>query len=770
MMRSIILFLMFLTLLAQKGYSQITFSANDEYGQLYDIVFGISEENVLYARTVGNHIIKSADNGQNWEIIYSDPMDQYCVLTDLRLFNNGNNLSFIVKAEGTAYNKVVIINSSDGTVIKQFDVPNPQQADILIASYDIYEANTDIAVLHTTYTLGFGFTNEVFITINGGATWNSIYFSPEHEDVAINNVAIFPDNPNKIFLMRGVSPGNTIGGLFVSQDSGATWEEKIPGNTYSALAFNPDNANQMLLGTFYGYGTHQENLYRSLDGGETWNVVPIVYTGMSNDNINHIKFNPANTDNIIVLEENEIIISNDNGSTWQNQVYTEIDPEEYYFGLSASFNPFVANDVVISANFYSFRSNDGGITLEKFKNKFVNSTGRIDSHFNGNENHIYYGLRNGFIHKNLPTDTENGYRMRSLNNTFGPTYFPFADKQVQGRIFTSARFGMNSVLEMSLDHGANFTALYSSMEFLNIYTMATAPSNTNLLWFSFGESAYSIDITNPATPVVEQINLPSFELLYGIIIDPITPSRVTITQGTDVYITDNAGLSWTTSSTGLEALVAGQDMILEATINPLDENEYMLATTKGIFISQNKGETWLQLFDEHVDRVHFSDVTPGHIIAINHYSDGYLYPQSTVRIISSTDGGQNWEIVPGAALEYLNASSSTVRFFEDNAEVYFGTFDAGLARFNIDLSTLGTHDYSNGQNISIFPNPASNYFSVHTENYGLTGVTIFSISGQLMLQAKDTLDHIDISNLESGIYLVKIETGSKTYFKRLLKL
>lgn len=762
--------MMFLTAFVQQTHSQITFSANDEYGQIYDVVFGTLQEGTLYARTVGNHIIKSVDNGENWDILYSDPMNEYSLLADLRLLNNGENLSFIVKAEGTAYNKVLIIDTIDGAVVKQYDVPNPQEADILIASYDIYEGNNDVAVLHTTYTVGFGFTNEVFITSDGGSSWESIYFSPDNNDIAVNNVAIFPEDPEKIFLMRGVSPGSEIGGLFLSEDSGATWEEKIPENTYSAIAFNPDNANDVLLGTFYGYGTHQENLYRSLDGGDTWNIVPITYTGMSNNNINHIKFNPENTDAIIVLEENEIIISNDNGATWQNEVYTEIDPEEYYYGLTASFNPFVANDVVIAANFYPFRSGDGGITLEKFRNKFVNSTGRIASYFEGQENHLYYGLRNGFIHRNVNTNTENGYRMRSLNNTFGATFFPFADKEVPGRIFTSARFGMNSVVEMSVDHGANFTPMYSSMEFLNIYTIATAPSDPNLVWFSFGESAYTIDVSDPAAPIVNQIILPSFDLLYGIIIDPLAPSRVTITQGIEVYITNDAGLSWEASSTGLEALVQGQDMILDANINPLNDHEYILATTKGIFLSVDKGETWSQIFDEYVESVQFSDTTAGHIVAVNHYSDGFLYPQSSTRIVYSKDSGQNWDIIPGMALEYLNATSSTIRFDEESADIYFGTFDAGLASYTIDLSTLGLPNAASTVALSMYPNPAQDFISFTDKNSDVKNVTIFSLKGQLVLEANGNVDRIDISKLNSGVHLVRIVTGNNTYFKRLLKL
>ncbi|NGX83452.1 T9SS type A sorting domain-containing protein [Aequorivita sp. KMM 9714] len=765
----ILITLLFLTF-SQVANSQISFSANEEYGQIYDVIFDPIVEGTIYARTVGNHILKSEDNATSWDILYSDPMDKHCTLSNLKLLNNGQNLSFIVKAEGTDYNKVIVIKNTDGTIEKVYNVPNPQESDVLIASYDIYEADNDTSIIHTTYTENFGFKNEVFRTIDGGASWQSIYYSGDNREVAINNIAISPDNPNKIFLMRGVSTGSDIGGLFISEDGGVNWEEKIPGNTYSAIEFNPNDPNDILLGTFYGYGTHTENLYRSLDGGDTWNIVPITYNSMSNNNINYIKFNPQNTDNILVLEENEIIISNDNGITWHNEVFTEIDPENYYFGLTASFNPFETNELIISANFYPFRSTDGGYTLEKLTNKFVNSTGRIDSYFKGGENHLYYGLRNGFIHRNVDSNIENGYRMRPLNNTFGSTTFPYSDKEVAGRIFNSSRAGMNSYLEMSTDHGENYETILTSMMFLNIYTLATDPNNTSLIWFSFGENIFTIDVSDSTSPIINEISMPNTDLSYGIIIDPDDSQQVLITKGVNTYKTIDGGSNWEETSNGLEALIPGQDMILDASVNPLNSEEYLLATTKGIYLSSDKGDTWNQIFDEFVEKVYFSDKTSGQIVALNYYSDGFLYPESSSRIIYSTDNGLNWEIISSEALEYLNANSSTIQFFEESANIYFGTFDLGLVEYTIDLSVLGNQNNQiKSQDIIIFPNPTTHTFTVESVEQKIKDIAVYTSTGKQVLKSTNSIDKIDVSNLTHGLYLVKITTNNGAYFKRLLK-
>lgn len=768
MIRNITLFICFLLGTVFSTHAQLELSANPEYGQIFDIVHDTAQTGTLYARTVGNHIVKSEDNGESWQVLYSDPMQYYCTLSSLRLINNGQNLSFIVKAEGTDYNKVIILNPTDGSIVKTFPAPNPHRSDILIASYDIFENDNDIVLLHTTYDLSYSFTNEVFRTTDGGISWESIYYSPDYSEIAINNVAIAPDNADKLFLMRGMSPGTDFGGLLMSLNGGQTWNEKIPGNTYSPIAFNPTNPQDIFLGTYYGFGDHEQNLYRSLDGGETWNIIPIIWTSMGTDNFNEIAFNPTNPDNIIVLEENEIAISNDNGASWQNQVYTSIDPESYYYGLSVSFNPFIPDEVIIGTDFYPLKSSDGGITLEKLENPFVNSTGRIDSYFSPTENHLYYGLRNGFIHRDLNTGEEAGYRMRSLNNTFGATTFPYSDKEIPGRIFNSSRFGMNSVVEMSLDHGENYVAIYSSMSYLNIYEMATSASNPNIVWFSFGDSIFRIDITNPASPIVGEITIPSFELCYGLVIDPTDEGRIVLSAGSKVYVTTNGGFSWDEITAGLENLNT-LDTILKIAINPLNSNEYIMASTRGIYISTDAGLSWNQKFDGFIENIFFSPLTDGNIVAVNHYSDGYLFPESTTRIVYSNDGGETWEIIPGDALEYLISGSSTVHFIDDQAEVYFGTFDMGLVKYTVDLSELGLENSVNPSSLSLFPNPASQFINILNTNGSIKEIAIYSISGQKILQPSKNNSTLDVSGLTSGAYLIKIATDEGVTFKRFIK-
>src|SRR5690606_29321439 len=133
----------------------------------------------------------------------------------------------------------------------------------------------DIALVSLGYKIGIANFEKTYYTTDGGATWNMIYYTVDHLNIFPNNVAISPNDPQKLFIARGQGDSGTIGGVLISTNGGIDWEEKIPGVTLEPIAFNPTNAEDILIGSSIGFGSHDENLYRSSDGGDTWNIVPI---------------------------------------------------------------------------------------------------------------------------------------------------------------------------------------------------------------------------------------------------------------------------------------------------------------------------------------------------------------------------------------------------------------------------------------------------------------------------------------------------------------
>ncbi len=76
----------------------------------------------------------------------------------------------------------------------------------------------------------------------------------------------------------------------------------------------------------------------------------------------------------------------------------------------------------------------------------------------------------------------------------------------------------------------------------------------------------------------------------------------------------------------------------------------------------------------------------------------------------------------------------------------------------------------NGITINIFPNPATDILNIETEYFENCTFSIFNLDGNLMttLHKIDNKNVIDISNLASGIYLIKVQNQDQLQVYKLL--
>ena len=750
--------------------AQFQLAGSYEYGQILDVTYHPTLENTVYGRTVTNHIVKSTDLGESWEVIHSVPQENwYITIKDLRLTSDGTSLSYICLAEGTIYNRVEILNLATEEVEKEIVSPIGPAPGSLLQSYSLAKDNTDIALFHTTKIIDWGLVTEIFYTTDGGTIWHSVYYGPDNGDINVNNVAISPYDSEKLFIMRGASPNSVEGGLLISENGGQSWTEKIPNTNFSAIAFHPENENEIYLGTYYLGYEQEQNLYKSTDAGETWTALPISWTDGSTNSIHSIVYNPSDYENILILEENEIVISNDGGQTWVNHVYTGTDYEtDYYYGISASFNPFDENQVIISANYYPFISNDGGLTLEKFKSPFLNASLRMDIHQN-DEKHLYYGLRNGIVHLNLETGEENAIgllplgQMSNMNRSGA-----YADPHKAGRLFFSNTAMMgNSSLFMSDDNGENFSSIYSG-SYLFLIAQASLPSNPDKTLISFGEMLVKMDLTDPANPLSEELMLPSFGYVEVMLYDG-DENTFFIVQENKVYKTEDGGQNWTDVSSGLENLT-NDDFIYDLKRNPLNSDQLAIATSKGIFISNDNSDNWTQIYDNGpMNRVEFSPFVEGKIVASARFEDGSFYPASHSKTVFSNDAGQSWTEISTEELGYLRTISTEIIFnAENSADTYFLVPDLGLVQYTLDLSTMGiSNPETNLSDIVIYPNPTSGILNIHSEKE-VENIVIFDLNGKKITETKSS--RINLSYLPKGVYLVHIKLmNGKTETKKIVK-
>ncbi len=89
---------------------------------------------------------------------------------------------------------------------------------------------------------------------------------------------------------------------------------------------------------------------------------------------------------------------------------------------------------------------------------------------------------------------------------------------------------------------------------------------------------------------------------------------------------------------------------------------------------------------------------------------------------------------------------------------------------NIWGNVLSTTKYESISNILMYPNPVKDNFVYFSSTQDLD-VVIYNILGKQVIKenATRTKNYIDVSNLNKGIYLVKINSGQGSVTKKLIR-
>jgi len=158
--------------------------------------------------------------------------------------------------------------------------------------------------------------------------------------------------------------------------------------------------------------------------------------------------------------------------------------------------------------------------------------------------------------------------------------------------------------------------------------------------------------------------------------------------------------------------------------------------------------------------------------AFYEYTDTYLKLISGVRTLSDPcstalnqetrffDIVQAWDVDIGVALEIfyeITADQTGFWFWTDENDKLFFT-KATLGVENIDLDKV----------VKVFPNPTSNYLNIESHIVAITKISIFDPQGKKVLIKTNNLDNINVSNLNRGIYFLKLETNQSTLTKKII--
>ena len=114
-----------------------------------------------------------------------------------------------------------------------------------------------------------------------------------------------------------------------------------------------------------------------------------------------------------------------------------------------------------------------------------------------------------------------------------------------------------------------------------------------------------------------------------------------------------------------------------------------------------------------------------------------------------------------------NFTAAGKAYTYSTAGVLINSFTVGVSPngFYKAESNLATSNFEAGLSLTLYPNPTSDKFYLNTiEN---PSITIYDMSGRIVLNQKYELNGIEISSLKPSVYLVSIESNGKKTVKYL---
>jgi len=742
--------------------AQIQVLGKNEFGRIFEVTYSTAEQNTVYATTITNHILVSKDNGISWEVFFSVPTE-IGNITKMNISKNGSFLTFSTLKGGIG--EVHIFDIATKTITKTFSMPNYTEG-AYVSAYNFFGDDKDNLIVSSQFAYGVGTANRVYTTNDGGQNWKEIYYSvDDNHNIITSYVAFNPADKNKVYIANGNGSEGIYGGLMISNDGGDSFTTKLEGSVLSTLEFNPNNPNEIYAGTGISFGASPEKLHHSTDGGTTWEDKNITWgsNGILN-NIIDIRYNPLDNNNIIVLEEDEIVSTKDGGVTWQNVEYPYDSLDSYYYGIKASFNPFKAGELFITGNYKPLFSTDNGTTLTQIQTPFFSSTGRVSLFENEASKHLFYSVQNGFVHRNLADNSENAFDIQALNifsNNNGPAYIP--DSKKEGRVYSFKGGFLGSTLAMSDNFGANFNPVFETFT-SGLTNIIPDPQVTNQIYVTFNNwnqgELDKINFNNPNDIVVTNIPLPAQGAVYKILHPNNISDEFFILIGSEVYKTNNGGTDWTSVSLGSSS--PSESEIFDIAQNPKNANQLALGTSTGVYVSNDKGLTWNLAGEFVANKVAYSDVNLGVLVATTYTS---MYTQ--FNIYYSVDNGANWEGVDRKDLLYSETNSVTMDFSDKKAFIYIASADLGLLGYNLPLDVLATGEVSGDKaKVLVYPNPVVDV--LHIDDKNLKSVVLYNMEGKKLLETKS--NEMNVSKLPKGVYVLRIVTSDNNIVsKKIIK-
>ncbi len=214
---------------------------------------GTGESNSQRSVSYGDGVYKSEDGGKSWKNvglkksehigrIAIDPRDSKIVFVAAQgpLWGPGGDRGlYRTKDGGKTWDKVLNISENTGVTDVAID---PQNPDIMYAA--AYQRRRHVWTL-----IDGGPESALYKSTDAGTTWNKVTSGLPKTDMGRIGIAISPADSNTVYAI--VEAADKKGGIFRSQDRGATWEKRNPWDQtamyYAQIVADPKNVDRIYV-------------------------------------------------------------------------------------------------------------------------------------------------------------------------------------------------------------------------------------------------------------------------------------------------------------------------------------------------------------------------------------------------------------------------------------------------------------------------------------------------------------------------------------------
>ena len=300
-----------------------------------DVVYiGGGETQLRGSITQGDGVYKSTDAGKTWRHL---GLKETQAISRIRIHPENENLVFVAalghpygeneergvfrsKDGGETWEKVLYVSDKAGAADLIIDRTNPN---VLYAStWQVYRKAWKM--------WGGGPDCKLFKSTDGGDTWIELTQNPGMPAGPLGKigVTVSPANPQRVWAIIEANEG----GVFRSDDGGATWERvnderKLRQRAfyYSRIYADPKDPN-----TVYGLNV---DFWKSTDGGKTFDIEIEVPHGDNHD----LWIDPNDPMRMVSSNDGGGIVSINGGKTWTEEDYST---SQFYHVMTTSDVPY----------------------------------------------------------------------------------------------------------------------------------------------------------------------------------------------------------------------------------------------------------------------------------------------------------------------------------------------------------------------------------------------------------------------------------------------